>query len=292
MLSNQEQFFQPDLALLDRVNQKRVLRQSNEVCDLVAERLFERLSLLKAEPHRVVDLGAGTGSRLQHLQKIFPEAIVVAADLSVSLLCEAGTVPFWRRKPPLVCLDANQLPFVDECIDLVVSNLMLPWIHPPDQFATELQRILSPTGVFFISTAGPDTLMELRSAWSKVDSNAHVNLLLDMHDIGDLLLRSGIADPVIDAERLQINYSSVDSLLDELVSCGALNVLNGRRRGLYGSDIRQHLSRHYPKNDDGSVTATLELIYAHGWKGERKSTPHKAQSEVYISVDSLRGQKN
>ncbi|MEM7258038.1 MAG: methyltransferase domain-containing protein [Pseudomonadota bacterium] len=282
-----------DLSLVDRVIRRRVDDYPAAVPDLVAGRLFERLDLLKTNPHRVLDLGAGDTRHRESLQHRFKQSMVFSADLSDTLLRRGRTGGFWRRKPPMVCLDASHLPFADGSFDLVVSNLMLPWVHPPDSFAAELNRVLSPQGVFFFSTAGPDTLMELRRAWSQIDDLPHVNALLDMHDVGDMLMRAGITDPVIDVERLQINYSSVDRLLDELVAVGSLNVLRGRRRGLMGSDIRQRLSQHYPLNDQGGVTATLEVVYAHGWKGQRKSSPRDGGGhEVWVSLDMLKRRKN
>ncbi len=280
--------YQIDSALVDRANRRSADGYPTVVPDLIAERLFDRLALLKSEPQRVLDMGAGNGRHLKDLERAYPRATVFAADLSPALLGQAGTGPFWRRKPPLVCLDGSCLPFADETFDLVVSNLMLPWIHPPDRFAAELNRVLTEDGVFFFSTAGPDTLLELRQAWAAVDGAAHVNALLDMHDIGDLLLRAGIADPVMDAERLQIHYSSVDRLLDELIATGAVNVLSGRRKGLIGRDIRQRLAQHYPTSSDGGITATLEVVYAHGWKGQAKSSNRGPEGEYYVSVDALR----
>lgn len=282
-----EALYQIDLSQVDRAMRKRVDEYPQSVPDLVVEGLFERLALLKSDPARVLDLGAGDTRHRALLQQRFARATVFSADLSAQLLKRGKGGGFWRRKPPVVCLDANQLPFADESFDLVVSNLMLPWIHPPDQFAAELNRVLSAQGVFFVSTAGPDTLKELRAAWSQIDSYPHVNALLDMHDLGDVLMRSGIADPVMDVERLQVNYSSVDRLLDELVALGALNVLSGRRRGLMGRDVRRRLDEHYPRNEQGGVTATLEVIYAHGWKGRARPALN-GDHEVKISLDTLK----
>ncbi len=284
--------YQIDLELVDRINRRRIGRHEFAVPDLIAGRLFERLALLKINPQRVLDLGAGDARHIKPLQKSFPDATVFAADLSASQLRSARATRFWQRQPPLVALDASSLAFADGVFDLVVSNLMLPWIHPPDQFASELNRVMSEQGVFFLSTAGPDTLIELRECWASIDSASHVNALLDMHDVGDLLLRSGVSDPVMDVERLQINYSSVDALLDELIATGALSVVAGRRRGLMGRDIRRKLASAYPKNNEGGITATLEVVYAHGWKGQSDSSrKHSSNGEVYVSLDSLRGFK-
>lgn len=263
-----------------------------QIPDAIAERLFERLTLLKTAPVRVLDLGTGNGRHLDLLRKYFPRADIFGADLCQEGLQQARKKKFWQRNPLLVCLDANvPLPFPDGSFDLVVSNLLLPWILPAEVFGSELNRVLSESGVFFLSSTGPDTLRELRVAWQQIDAAEHINAFLDMHDVGDLLHRAGIADPVMDTERISVTYSSVDKLLDELVHTGCSNVLQGRRKGLTGADIRSKLSASYPCDEittgHNGITATLEVVYAHGWKGKPRSA-NQGNGEVRVNIDQLR----
>ncbi len=266
----------------------------SEVPDTIADRLYERLELLKEPPARVLDVGTGNGRHLKVLRQLFPRAVVVGADISTVALRCAPKTRFWQRSPLLVALDASAgLPFSDGSFDLVVSNLMLPWILPAEVFAAELNRILSDNGAFFLSSVGPDTLQELRYAWRQIDDAEHINVLLDMHDVGDLLHRAGIADPVMDAERLTVEYPSVPKLLSELVQTGCCAVVSGRRRGLMGSDITSKLAAAYPdrssdgNSDSSSIDATLEVVYAHGWKGKPKVAGGQA-GEFVINLDRLR----
>ena len=56
------------------------------------------------------------------------------------------------------------------------------------------------------SSFGPDTLFELRAAWAEVDPGDHVHHFIDMHDYGDMLMAAGLADPVMDVERMTLTY--------------------------------------------------------------------------------------
>lgn len=267
-----------------------------EVPDTIAERLYERLSLLKEPPARVLDIGTGDGRHLAVLRQLFPRAKIVGADLSLQAILAARRTRFWQRSNPVVCLDARvAMPFADGCFDLIVSNLAMPWIWPAEVFAGELNRLLSDSGAFFLSSVGPDTLIELRAAWQKIDTADHVNAFLDMHDVGDLLHRAGISDPVMDTERMSVTYSSLDKLLADLINTGCTNVLQGRRRGLTGSDIRQRLAQAYAEAAESDlstadITATLEVVYAHGWKGIAKKVTG-AHGEFVVNIDQLKGLK-
>ena len=95
------------------------------------------------------------------------------------------------------------------------------------------------------TTFGPDTLKELRSCWSQVDGYTHVNNFIDMHDIGDALIRSSFAEPVMDMELLTMTYSDVPGLMRDLKSIGAHNVTRGRSRKLTGKGRLQQVIDAY-----------------------------------------------
>lgn len=275
----------PDMRLLSKTLQRPQLPAALSMLDNIAEQLFERLSLLKHPPARIMDLGAGDARHLSQLQTRFPKAEVFATDLSLQRLQTAsGKRRFWQKRPLLVCLDAGQaLPFANDSVDLVVSNMMLPWVFNPDDLMIEINRLLVKDGALFISTAGPDTLIELRQAWAEIDDCQHINAFIDMHDVGDLMMKAGIADPVLDTQRLTVTYSSVDALLAELVGLGFINVLAGRRKGLTAASVKARLAEVYPVNKNGGIDATLELVVAHGWSG----VPKAPQGDFYFPLEKL-----
>ena len=49
---------------------------------------------------------------------------------------------------------------------------MLPWCEDIDAVFAEVARILKPRGLFTFTTFGPDTLVELRTAWRAADVDA------------------------------------------------------------------------------------------------------------------------
>jgi len=279
------QQFELDRNLLRKAMLRDVVPGSRTILDTVATRLFERLDLLKVSPSRVIDLGTGDARHLRLLQQRFKKASVFGADLSLVRLSGASTKRrFWQQRPLLICLDADEpLPFAKNSFDLVISNMLLPWLCQADKLIAEINRVLVKDGSYFLSTVGPDTLIELRQAWAEVDDNQHVSFFLDMHDVGDLMVRSGMADPVMDTERITVTYSSVDKLLDELSGLGFINVLNGRRRGLTAASVRRRLKAAYPVNADGGINATLELVTAHGWSGNPRPPP----GEFHFDIDQL-----
>jgi malonyl-CoA O-methyltransferase len=257
----------------------------------IRARLLDRLDLVRMEPKVVVDLGAGTGVASRALSQRYSSAQVVALDSSLRMLQVARRRQGWLRRFGRLAACAGSLPLKDASVDLVFSNLMLQWCNEPHRVFGEIRRVLRTQGLFTFTTLGPDTLKELRDAWRRVDRRTHVNRFIDMHDLGDALVRSGFADPVMDTERLTVTYASFDSLAADLKQSGAHNVNADRPRGLTGrralSNLRAQLDTH---RREGVLPTTLEVIYGHAWTGEHRA-PAAAPGEVRVPLGKL-GRRN
>ena len=248
----------------------------------VGRRLLERLDFMKIQPRRVLDLGCGTGQCIPELISRYGSAELVALDIALPMLGHARRRGRWLRKPYCVCADAESLPFSDASFDLVFSNLMLQWCADAEVVFRELQRVLTPGGLLLFTSFGPDTLRELHDSWARVDGYTHVNAFQDMHDVGDALVRTGFADPVMDVERLTLTYPDLWQLMRELKQIGAHNVTAGRPRGLTGKAHMQRLVQAYEQyRRDGVLPASYEIVNGHAWGTEASGT-------VSLPADQLR----
>lgn len=232
----------------------------------VRGQLLARLDYVTLEPAVVLDIGCGTGHSTRALKDRYPRARVVALDLSEGMLAEAKRRQSWRRRFARVCGDAMRLPFKDACADLVFSNLTLQWCTQLDAVFAEFRRVLRPRGLLNFTTFGPDTLFELRAAWSEADGQRHVSDFADMHDIGDGLIRSGLAEPVLDVERYVLTYPDVFGLMRDLKAIGAHNAAADRPRGLTGrARLRAMQAAYESRRRDGVLPATYEVVFGQAW---------------------------
>lgn len=241
----------------------------------VCSRLIEKLDVVTLQPKWILDAGSGTGEAVKPLQKRFKKADVVLLDLSERMLEKAGMqgALFSKlfRKPLAVCGDIESLPFANQSFDLVFSNLAMQWCNDVAVVLAEFKRVLKPGGLLVFTTFGPDTLKELRSSWKKVDDAVHVNMFLDMHDIGDALLQSGYAEPVMEAELITVNYTEVGTLMQDLRDIGANVTANGHRQGLLTRNMLKQLEEAYEAFREGdALPASYEIIYGHAWIPEAK----------------------
>ena len=254
----------------------------------VAAELLERLEPFGFEPRVALDLGAGTGRVSRELKRRYRRALVIALDLAPGMLREARRHQRpWRRFARL-CGDAQHLPLADASVDLVYSNLMLQWCQPLDAALLEARRVLTPEGFFAFSTFGTQTLHELRSAWARADRYNHVNHFPDVQEIGNALLRAGLTEPVLDVDRIELDYPDALALMRDLKAIGAHNVTAGRPRTLAGRARLEHMQQAYESfRRDGGLPATYEIVYGACWgSAGRRSAPASA-GVVHIAPGSI-----
>jgi malonyl-CoA O-methyltransferase len=248
----------------------------NEVC----RRMQARLDYIRIDPALILDAGSGTGNALPGLLARYPRSRVVALDLALAMARRSlARRPWWKgllggHRLAAVCGDIERLPFATGCAGMVWSNLALQWMTEPKRAFSEMYRVLAPGGLLLFSSFGPDTLKELRAAFQPADRHTHVHRFIDMHDLGDLLVAGGFADPVMDMEVVTLTYSGVRELMHDLKAIGARNTALGRRTGLSGKTMLEQVGRNYEAfRRDGRLPATFEVVYGHAWKPAPRTSP-------------------
>ncbi|MGZ8255753.1 MAG: methyltransferase domain-containing protein [Burkholderiaceae bacterium] len=257
----------------------------------VGERLIDRLQYIRLAPRQVLDVGCGAGRAVTALAARYPSAYVAGLDLSEAMLRQGAVglrarLPRWLggNTPALALANAARLPIANDTVDLVFSNLMLHWHPEPHTLFPEWKRVLKVDRLLLFSCFGPDTLKELRAACRLALPGARPMPFVDMHDFGDMMVASGFADPVMDAEVLTLTYPSPRELLREVRALGG-NPRDDRAPALpSGRRARSLLDAlGAQRQDDGRLGLTFEVAYGHAWKAAPRSG-----KTASVSVDAMR----
>ena len=266
-----------------RYEQSAVLQREVET------RLLERVVYLERAPGRVLDLGTGPGRAASLLKRRYRKAEVIALDPALAMLRLAHARGRWLHPLRAVCGEGESLPLADGTIDLLFSNLCLQWCEDLPRVLDECRRVLAPGGLLLLSTFGPDTLQELRAAWSDDDA-PHVSRFVDLPVIGDALLAAGFRDPVVDRETFTLEYGDAMALMRDLKNIGAGNAELGRRRGLTGRRRLQAALAGYERfRVAGKLPATYEVIYAQAFGPDPGQPRRGAGGDLAaVSVETLR----
>jgi malonyl-CoA O-methyltransferase len=252
----------------------------------VASRLLDRIAFRRDEPRMVLDLGCGTGGGAEALKQSFRKAQVVALDLSPGMLAAARGRSRLTRPLHAVQADMAGLPFARASVDLAFCNLALPFLADPVRFFGEALRVLRPGGMLLFSAFGPGSLDQLDTAAAAAGYAVEASGFPDLLELGDALTATGFREPVMDVDRVTLDYPGVAALLDELEVTGTALLVDGWSR--LGADP-VGLESHWPgRTPDGRVPLTFEIVYGAAF-GSPEGQPRRTENgeEATFSVDSL-----
>lgn len=228
----------------------------------VGEGLLERLAKLPVDPAMLLDMGAGTGFFAARLADRYPDARVIALDISESMLHRARGRDSLARRGSFICGDAESLPLPGESVEVIFSNLTLQWCSNLDSVFAEFKRVLREGGCMLFSSFGPKTLRELRHAWQRADGHSHVNEFAARPEIAAAMKRAGLARLALESALSAVDYPSVYRLMRELKGIGAHNVTPDRPRHLTGKRTLQRMIEAYESlMENGRIRASFEVIY-------------------------------
>jgi malonyl-CoA O-methyltransferase len=164
----------------------------------IGERLLESLDYFtlrdaKREPQVVLDVGCGSAQAAAVMKRRWPRAQVIALDFALPTLQQATrkTGKWWQLsggRVALVNADANALPLADASVDVLYSNLCLPWVEDWAATFASFRRVLKPGGMLLCSTLGAETSPEF------------CETLTTIAQFGDALMHAGFRDPVLDRD--------------------------------------------------------------------------------------------
>ena len=257
----------------------------------VARRMAQRLLVIRLKPRRVIDWGAHLGASRELLAQAYPQArlLAVEPDEPRRAATEAALRrPWW---PPSRWAVAAPEAVLESALvagqgQLLWANMALHGALDPQAVMVQWRCALEVDGFLMFSTLGPGTLQGLRDVYAQQGWPVPHAPFVDMHDLGDMLLEAGFADPVMDQEQLTLTWPSAEALLAELRQLGG-NVDPQRMPGLRTPRWRQHLCELLGARADagGRVHQVFEVVYGHAVCAAPR---HLLAAQTLVPLEDLR----
>jgi malonyl-CoA O-methyltransferase len=256
-----------------------------------ARRMAERLPVIRKQPASVVDWSGWLGASEVVLREAYPQAgrlVVEPHPLLLARAASQGQRPWWSLRrwasaaPAALSPEALQ-PSAGE---LLWANMMLHGVADPPALMAQWHRALAVDGFLMFSTLGPGSLPELRELYAARGWGAPMADFVDMHDLGDMLVQAGFADPVMDQETLTLTFASPEAALAELRTLGG-NAAPGRFAGLrtprWHEALRKALAQQ--ATHEGRIALRFELVYGHAFRPPAKA---RVQPQTEVSLEAMR----
>jgi malonyl-CoA O-methyltransferase len=257
----------------------------------VARRMAERLSVIRLQPDTVIDWWSSLGASRELLAGTYPKAQLIALEPDPAARDAAAlalALPWWspRRWASGAALVVTEDALGASAGQLVWANMMLHGQADPQALMAQWHRALTIDGFLMFSTLGPGTLEGLQALYRRHGWPRPFAAFVDMHDLGDMLVHAGFADPVMDQEQITLSWPSADALLAELRGLGG-NVDPARHSGLRTPRWRARLHDALARTADanGRIALTFEVVYGHAFKPAPR---HRLAEQTSVPLDDMR----
>jgi malonyl-CoA O-methyltransferase len=247
-----------------------------------ARRMAERLEWIKHRPDVVLDWSGAAGASTALLTSTYPRAEQLRWSEEGMPAAPSGS--WWRRwTGGAGPRDVDAASIEPSRAGLVWSNMRLHFEPDPQPLLQAWHRALAPGGFLMFSTLGPGSLGLLRETYVAAGWGVPHAPFVDMHDLGDMLVASGFAEPVMDQETLTLSYESPEALLAELRGLGA-NVAPARFAGLRTPRWKAALLEGLKSKADaaGRLVLQVELVYGHAFRGADAGPRVEAQTQIAL----------
>lgn len=170
------------------------------------------------------------------------------------------------------CVDAHALPSLTPgAYDLCVAVGELDTLNDLSHALLAVRFALREDSLFIGAIPGGDSLPALRAAMRAADeqmgvATPHVHPRIEPAGFTSLLTSAGFIMPVVDVDRVQVSYETLDDLVRDLRLMGATNILTARSRRPLTRSAAEAAAGHFRSNADGGrVTELFEIIHFAAW---------------------------
>ena len=217
--------------------------------------------------------------RVSHVQRQFRRALLIGSPdphwpRRLEELAEEVEV---RDPAPRVAQEAGGEVLVEDAwapeqarYDLVLAIGTLDTVNQLPLALRLVRHALAPGGLFLGALPGGETLPQLRRAMRAADAVSggaapHVHPRIEASALGPLLAAAGFVDPVVDVDRVQVSYASLDRLVGDLRAMAATNLMTERSR-FVGRAGRLAAIEAFAAAGDGTRTVEqFEILHFAAW---------------------------
>ncbi len=248
--------------------------------------MVERLPIFRRPPQRIIDWYGRDGASASLLQQACPQATVLCVDPDGTPSAVPSPRPAWwsprrwQRSPTLT--PAASLPHAAG--DLLWANMGLHWVSDPLAEMRRWHRVLPLDGALMFATVGPGTLPSLRQCYAAAGWPSPAAALVDMHDLGDMLVEAGFAEPVMDQETLTLTWPDVEAMIKELRGLGG-NADPDRAAGLRTPRWKREFLIALTPAHGARPEMAFEIVYGHAMRG-RPKVP--VSGETRVGLEDMR----
>ena len=228
----------------------------------IADKLLAQV-IKGSAPSSLLDVGCGTGYLTGKAKEAFPQSTITGLDFAPGMLEVARGK---QKDIDWILADGQNLPFSNECFDIVLSNLAYQWAQPLSQAFSQAWRVLTPEGVLACTLFGYHSCKELFQSIDEASSGELKFVRLpDRSQVQEALISGGFKEPSVDGQQIKMEFPDMYALINWFKLIGAPHL---PREGFLGAKTIAKAAAIYQERytGQGGVYATFEVIRVYAKK--------------------------
>lgn len=168
-------------------------------------------------------------------------------------------------------IEEDRHDFGKQHLDLCIAVGTLDTVNDLPLALQRIGQALKPDSPLIGAISGGNSLPALRAslieagrAEGRVVARSHPRI--DATSLSSLLQASGFAMPVVDIDRVAINYSSLGALVRDLRAMGATSALEQRAPAFSKSEYRAASGEFQKMAINGRTEEMVEILHFLGWR--------------------------
>lgn len=221
------------------------------IWDHIADEFCERLAAITRRFDNVLITGPMT-----HYKEIFINAGAHAIHKDAAIILDRSH-------------SEDELPYNTGHFDAIITGGTLDGVNDLPGALIQMRRFLKPDGLLLGSIFGSGSLSALKSIMMAADGDAvrpHIHPQIDIRTMADLLVRAGLKLPVADRDTLNVRYSDLLTLVNDIRDMGLGNSLTANTPPMTRASMYRAMEKWTSLQEgDGKVSEKCELIHFNGW---------------------------
>lgn len=233
----------------------------------MAHSLAELAQKTGTSHQRILEIGCGTGFFTKKLAQLYPQAHIIATDISPAMLQAAKTNLSTFTNINYELQDGENLQLTGQ-FDLIISNAAFQWFHDYPQAFQQFYNRLEPGGYLLYGTFGNDTFSELHQSFTAAhhtlaiySTAQHGPTFISLSTLADISQQLGFISHHQEAFHKEY-FPTVKDFLTSVKKIGANNASHAKNitinRNLMFT-MMKYYEQHFTHKEE--IYATYHAIY-------------------------------
>ena len=268
---------------------KEINNKNDFIFDLYNERIMDSLDVISLEFKNILILGDQGAKIYKYIHKRYKEAQVTVYDI------KDRSFKFNLDNIKKINIDLDLWSPLQNKYDLIISNFYLNISEDLEKLLIKILKSLLPNGFFLATLPSPENFSLLKSTMIETDIQLYggaynrFNRITGLHIIIDILKKNNFKIPLVDSEKIHLEYNQFSKLLHDVRSMNLSYFQKDKKNTFEKKIYFSRLEHNYSKKIIDNFKLTSNFYIISGWKEHFSQQKPMKPGEVKKQLKDLLG---